>query len=267
MLNTVKKIGPVLDLFTAQRPEWRMTEIARALDMPKSSAHSLVSTLADVGLLATTESGRYRLGWNLLSLSERMQASLDFRTHALTPMQALAGKVQETVLLAALDREKVIYVERVEGHHPMVRLAGVRIGSKAPAHATAVGKVLLADREPAEVRARFVESGLRALTLHTITDVDALEAELAKTRARGYAIESGEIVPDIACIAAPVHGRYGAVVAAISVAVPAYRFEAMRERILPTLEETAATVSTRLAQAQVERQPTELAETELVVVP
>src|SRR3954454_7916836 len=61
MLNTVKKVGPVLDLFTAEQSEWRMTDIARALEMPKSSAHALVTTLADVGLLSVGPSGRYRL--------------------------------------------------------------------------------------------------------------------------------------------------------------------------------------------------------------
>jgi DNA-binding IclR family transcriptional regulator len=62
MLNTVKKIGPVLELFTPERPEWRMTEIAQALARPKSSTHSLLTTLVDIGLLSVTHRGRYRLG-------------------------------------------------------------------------------------------------------------------------------------------------------------------------------------------------------------
>jgi IclR family KDG regulon transcriptional repressor len=87
MLTTIQKIGPVLELFTVERPEWRMSDIARELGTPKSSAHSLVATLAEIGLLSVGANGSYRLGWNLLSLSERMRASLDFRQHAVPVMQ------------------------------------------------------------------------------------------------------------------------------------------------------------------------------------
>jgi DNA-binding IclR family transcriptional regulator len=251
VLSTIKKIGPVLELFTPERPEWRMTEIARALEMPKSSAHSLVTTLAEVGLLSTSDQGGYRLGWNILSLSERMRASLDFRKHALPVMQQLAESVQETVLLATLDRQRVIYLERAEGNHPMVRLAGVRVGSKAPAHCTSVGKILLAFRDPDEVRALFAAEGLRAMTKRTITDLDEFLAELTKVRSRGLAYDLGEIVPDISCVAAPVQDRYGSVVAAISVPTPAYRFEQKRDVIVEKLQKATADVSSRLTAAQI----------------
>lgn len=266
VLNTVKKIGPVLDLFTPEAPEWRMTDIARALEMPKSSAHSLISTLAEVGLLAVTDRGRYRLGWNLLCLSERMRASLDFRRHAVPAMQDLSDVVHETVLLAALDRQKVIYVERVEGNHPMVRLAGVRVGSTVPAHCTSVGKVLLAFREPDEVRSLFADEGLKAMTRRTITAIDDLMAELTKARARGYAYDLGEVVPDVACVAAPVHDRYGTVVAGMSISMPAYRFEAKRELALSELQKTTALVSQRLAAAQAVTEPPSQAPTDDVIV-
>lgn len=250
MLNTVKKIGPVLDLFTPENPEWRMIEIARALGMPKSSAHSLVTTLAEVGLLSLGDHGRYRLGLTLLSLSERMRASLDFRRYALPLMQDLSETVQETVLLAALDRSKVVYIERVEGNHPMVRVAGVRVGSKVPAHCTAVGKVLLSDREPDEVRRLLTEDGLDAMTPQTITDLDELLAALMKARGQGYAFDLGEAVPDVACVAAPVHDRYGAVVAAMSVSMPAYRFEAKRQTVIEAVVRATDEVSQRMAAAE-----------------
>lgn len=250
MLNTVKKIGPVLDLFTPERPEWTMTEIARALDMPKSSAHSLVATLADIGLLSLGPGARYRLGWHLLSLAERMRAALDFTKHAVPCMQELQSQLRETVLLAALDRHEVVYVERVEGTHPMVRLAGVRVGSRAPAHCTAVGKVLLAYREPDEVRVLMRHAGLRALTRNTITDLDAFEAELVTVRARGFAYDLQEIVADVSCIAAPIFDRHGTVIAAMSVAMPAYRFERNHSSIVEPVQKAAQTISDRVASAQ-----------------
>jgi IclR family KDG regulon transcriptional repressor len=247
MLNTVKKVGPVLDLFTAEQPEWRMTDIARALAMPKSSAHALVTTLADVGLLSVGPSGRYRLGWNLLSLAERMRASLDFKQVATPAMQALEGDVRENVLLAVLDRREVVYVERVEGTHPMVRLAGVRVGSRAPAHCTAVGKVLLAEREPEEVRALLESTGMRAMTRRTITSIAALEEELKQVRIYGVGYDRQEIVPEVGCIAAPVYGRYGDVVAAVSLAMPWYRFERREREFIQPLKAAADAITARLA--------------------
>jgi DNA-binding IclR family transcriptional regulator len=248
-LNTVKKIGPVLDLFTTEHPEWRMTDIARALGTPKSSAHSLVSTLAEIGLLSVAPSGRYRLGLNLLSLAERMRTSMDILKQAGPSMQELARSSRETVLLAMLDRNEVVYVERAEGTHPMVRLAGVQPGARVPAHCTAVGKVLLAYRDPGETR-RFIRSAdLRRFTAQTITDPEKLEDALIEVRARGYAIDHQEIVADIACIAAPVADQFGTVIAGLSISMPAYRFEGQRAGLTDNLKTTASTISRIVGEA------------------
>jgi IclR family KDG regulon transcriptional repressor len=256
VLSTVKKIGPVLELFSPERPEWRLTDIACALDMPKSSAHALLATLAEIGLLSVTARGRYRLGWNLLGLSERMRASLGLREHAVPAMRALAATVRETVLLAALDRHEVIYLERAEGSHPTVRFAGVRIGSRVPAHSTAVGKVQLAYREADEVRAALTaahsDGSLRTMTAKTIVSLDDLERELVRVRARGLAIDRGETVPDVNCMAAPIFDRYGAVVAGLSVSVPAYRFSTGRDTLVEPLKDAARTISQTLAAAHAE---------------
>jgi DNA-binding IclR family transcriptional regulator len=249
MLNTVRKVGPVLDLFTPEHPEWRMTDIAKALGMPKSSTHALVSTLAEIGLLSIGSQGRYRLGWRLLTLSERMRASLDFREVAMPVMTALAAALRETVLLSVLDGDEVLYVERAEGSHPTVRLAGVRVGGRLPLHCSASGKILLADRDPAEVRAIVERAGLRPLTQRSHRGFDELDADLGRVRARGYATDDGEIVVDVCCLAVPVHDRYGAVLAAMSVSVPKYRFAATRDAVLDALSRAGEDVSERLREA------------------
>lgn len=253
MLNTVKKVGPVLELFTVEQPEWRMTDIARTLDMPKSSVHSLLATLCDIGLLSVSEQGRYRLGWHLLSLAERMRDSLDFRQHALPEMETLARELRETILLAALDRAEVIYVERVEGRHPMVRLAGVSTGARAPAHCTAVGKVMLAHRDPGEVRMLLDRAGMKAYTKRTFTDPDLFEQEMVKVRRAGHAFDLQEIVPDVACAAVPITNRYGTVIAAMSVSMPAYRFPRERGPLLDAMKAAADRISSEIAAAEAER--------------
>lgn len=253
-LNTVKKIGPVLDLFTSEQPEWRMTDIARALNTPKSTAHALVSTLAEIGLLSVGPSGRYRLGLGLLSLSERVRASLDILQHARPPMQDLARSTRETVLLATLDRHEVIYIDRVEGMHPAVRLAGVRPGSRVPAHCTAVGKALLAYRDLEEVRKLMAASTFRRFTPATITDIESLEQELVKVRRRGVAFDREEVLPGVACMAAPVMDRYGSVVAGVSLSVPAYRMPVpgspAAESLVDGLVGAAQAISTQVANAE-----------------
>lgn len=261
MLNTVKKIGPVLDLFTTERPEWRMTEIARALGMPKSSAHSLVTTLAEVGLLSVGDQGRYQLGWHLVSLAERIRATRNYGEHAVPVMHQLQAATKETVLLAALDRHEVLYLEKVEGTHPMVRLAGVRVGARAPVHCTAVGKVLLAERGPQEVRALLESVGLEARTPNTITTVDAFEDELRRVRVNGFAFDRQEIVADVACVAAPVRDGHGSVIAALSLSLPAYRFAANAKRLVTPLLQASEAISRRISAAQekTEEQPAALA--------
>jgi DNA-binding IclR family transcriptional regulator len=246
-LSTIKKIGPVLDLFTAEQAQWRMTDIARALDMPKSSAHTLVTTLAEVGLLSVGPDGQYRLGWNLLSLSERMRAGIEFRQHALPHMQQLSRDLNETVLLAVLDRSDVVYIERVEGTHPMVRLAGVRVGARLRAHVTAVGKVLLAHRTSTEVRALLEGAGMKPMTTRSITSIEAFEESLITVRQQGVAFDLCEVVADVACIAAPITDRYGTVIAAISVSIPAYRFPKDRAPLIHKLKLCAARISETIA--------------------
>lgn len=249
MLSTVKKIGPVLELFTPQHPEWRLTDLSRALEMPKSSAHSLVTTLVEVGLLSIDRSGGYRLGWNLLTLAEQMRASLDFRRHAVDPMRELSQTLRETVLLAALDRHEVVYVERVEGNHPMVRLAGVRPGARVPAYCTAVGKVLLASREPDEVRSLMEIAEWKRYTRNTIQSIDELEQALILIRAEGVAYDHSEIVPDVACVAAPIHDAWGTPIAGISVSMPAYRFPQDPTRMVAVLKGAAGTISAKIEAA------------------
>jgi DNA-binding IclR family transcriptional regulator len=100
MLQTIQKIGPVLDLFTAQRPDWGVTEVADAVGAPRSSAHALLTSLAETGLLQCRARGRYRLGWRVVELNEALRASVDLRAVAYPVLRRLADQYGETVHLA-----------------------------------------------------------------------------------------------------------------------------------------------------------------------
>jgi DNA-binding IclR family transcriptional regulator len=245
VLLTVKKIGPVLDLFSVERPEWGVTEVAERLSVAKSSAHALLASLAEVGLLSCTAQSRYRLGWRFLDLGETLKASLDLRGTALPFMRALVDQHRETVQLAVLDRGHVLYVERLEGTHP-VRFAGAPVGARWPSHASASGKVLLAVRPRGEVARIATVEGLRAMTARTITDLDRLHAELDDVRRLGYGIDVEESVPGVSGVAAAIRLEQGMSVAALSIAIPTSRFRDHEPLLRGAVVEAAAAVSRAL---------------------
>lgn len=253
MLLTVKKIGPLLDLFSVERPEWGVTEVAQQLQVSKSSAHALLRSLADVGLLSCTVRGRYRLGWRFLDLGETLKASLNLRGTALPLMRRLASRHKETVQLAVLDRERVLFLERIEGTHP-VRFAGAPVGARWPSHATASGKVLLSVRPQAEVARIAQVEGLRAITPHTITDLDRLHKQLEVVRRVGYAIDVEESVPGVSGIAAPLRLDRGITVAALAIVVPTSRFRAGEQTLRKAVVETAAAISSEIRRTTEERE-------------
>lgn len=245
MLQTVQKIGPLLDLFSVEKPEWGVSEVASAIGVPRSSAHALLASLVGTGLLQCRSRGRYRIGWRVVELGDALRSSGDVRSAAAPVLQELVNRFGETVHLAVLERHKALYLDKIEGTH-QVHVTGARIGSQTDPHCTAVGKVLLADRDNAGVRSLLQDIPLRAFTATTITDLDALEEELGRVRARGYALDHGEAVSDVHCVAAPIRDEIGAVTAAMSMTVPAGRFASTHRDYQRAVVAAASAVSRRL---------------------
>jgi DNA-binding IclR family transcriptional regulator len=223
MLKTVHNAGQVLDLFDDEHPERGATEVAALLRIPKSQAHALLSTLSDIGLLRRTPQRRYRVGWRVLAMGRVLSESMEFRRPARRLMAKLASQFGETVHLAALDGDRVVYIERFEGTHA-VRIAVSSVGSMLPAHCSGVGKMLLAHMPPDRMGAMLNDAELEAFTPATITDPDLLRAELAEVRRRGVAYDREEAVSEVCCVAAPIAQPPGGVVAALSITAPAHRF-------------------------------------------
>lgn len=245
MLQTVQKIGPVLDLFTIERPEWGVSEVAESIGVPRSSAHALLSSLVEIGLLQCRSRGRYRIGWRIVELGETLRASVDVRSAAAPVLQDLVERYGETVHLAVMERYRVLYVDKVIGTH-VINVVGARVGAQLEPHCNAVGKVLLAYRDPEEV-ARFVTNKpLRRLTPSTITNPQALAKELEAVRKAGCAFDQAEAVAEVHCVAAPVRDDMGAVVAAVSMTVPASRFAPARNEYKRAVVTAASEISKRM---------------------
>ena len=245
MLQTIEKASDVLALFDREHSEWGVREVAEALGLAKSSAHDLLTSLERVGLLGKTDEGRYRLGWRLVTLSETLLATTELRREARPILEELAEQYRETIHLAVLDDTKVVYVDKLEGKQA-VRVELTSLGTRLYAHCSALGKVLLA-YQPAENVKRIIKiEGLPRFTANTITDADELEQTLARVCKQGYATDQEEILPDLCCIGAPIYNHSAHVIAAISMSIPAYRFQRSQAEFRKAVMRTGKRISERL---------------------
>lgn len=243
MLGTFEKARAVLDLYSTEHPEWGVSEVARRLHMPTSSAHVLLASLAQMGLLHRTPAGRYRLGFGLLALSQVLLANTPWREVAQEAMAGLSRAFGETVHLAAFDGGQIVNVARLEGRPGSVRVP--RVGAVLPAHASASGKVLLAHR-PWEVTRTVLAAGMERYTDRTLPTPEAFAGELERVRAQGYALELGERHPEVCALAAPVRNHNGEVIAAVGFSLPAARFQGWETPLREALVQACAEVSARI---------------------
>lgn len=244
-LQTVQKIGPLLDLFTVDRHTWGVTEVAEAMSIPRSSTHALLISLVDVGLLQTRGKGRYSIGWRVLELGEVLRSRTDIRTIAAPIIEEHVREHKETTHLAVIERMTVLYIDKVIGTHNVV-VQGARVGARLEAHCTAVGKLLLAYQDPANVQEFLRDRHLRRYTPTTITDVPELLHSLEEIRRSGVARDIGEQVPEIRCVAVPVRDEMGVVVAALSSSLPEGRFAAREMETTAALRRAADEIQRRL---------------------
>lgn len=245
MHQTLQKATRVLSLFSMKHPEWAVGEMARALELPKSTASEMLSSMASQGLLRRTGPGQYRLGWRLLELGQILLQTTEFRAEARVIMQELVAAWGETAHLAALEAGQVMYIEKLQGTQA-IQISQSGIGVRLGAHCSGVGKILLAHMPWSEVAAIVEQHGLPTLTPKTITSLEHLAAELEAVRQHGYAYDLEEVMADLCCVAAPIHDYAGQVIAAMSLSVPAFRFYPRQARYATVIVEAAEQVSKNL---------------------
>ena len=220
LIQSVDRAVDVLE-YLAERDDGAVTDLAAALGVHKSTAFRLLAALEARGLVEqVSERGRYRLGFGLVRLAGAAASRLDLVEQSRPVTRRLAALVGETVNVARLEGEAVVNVDQVLGGATVATQNWV--GRPTPLHATSSGKVLLAAADPAE-RARLLAQPLEAFTPATITDRAALAAELARALGAGWASTCEELELGLNAIAAPIRGRDGAIVAAVSVSGPSYR--------------------------------------------
>jgi IclR family transcriptional regulator, KDG regulon repressor len=218
VLSSVSKAGRVLGLFSGDSPEWGVREAAGHLQIPRSTAHAMLSSLAEVGLLRRTGQGRYRLDSKVLSLGRSYLDSSDVRVHAKPTIRALVEQFGTTVHLASLTDEGVIYLDKVEGVHTG-HISASDIGRRLPPHCCAVGKVLLAHSDWDEAERILENTGMPRYTRRTICSSSTLRDEFNVVRDQGFASDVDEALDGLTCYAAPIYGEGRRVTAAVSLSM------------------------------------------------
>lgn len=220
-IQSVDRAAKILDVLSEEAP-LSISEIARRLDVHRSTALRLLATLQTHNLVEeTTTRGSYQLGFALLHLANSVTHRIDFARDAQACCDAVAEQVNETVNVAVLDSGYAMTITQTTGNR-MIGLTRQYVGQRGPLHATSTGKMLLAHAGEAELN-QVLEQGLEAYTSMTITDPEVLLTELETLREREWASSVAEWEEGINALAVPVRDPEGRVVAALAVNAPAFR--------------------------------------------
>lgn len=233
----------IVELLTKFHRGLTFAEMHELLDVPKSSLYGLLRTMTARGHLIVEERTRaYRLGVRFWEAGQAFLKSCDLTAISQPYLQAAREGLDETVQLAVLDGLENVYIAKVEADQRLKLVS--EVGSRLPAHATGLGKALLAGLDDAELAVRLRGARLERFTPRTIIDKRRLLQVLDEIRRVGYAQDDGEYTLGVSCVAVPVRDHEGKVVASMSASVPEVRMdEAMRGRIIDVLVRQAGLLS------------------------
>jgi len=217
VLRGIEQAARVLEELAKAPAGLRLTDVAAALRMPKATAHRILHSWVQLGYIESDLEGRYRPGWKLFELAASHHESVDLRTISRPFLLSINAECGETTHLTVLDRFEVLYLDKVESSEPIRVYAA--IGRRAPLHATASGKAMLA-RQSSSFLDSYVRRGMERFTERTIVRRADLARELEGIRQRGYAINMGEWHREVGSIAAPVFRFDGTASAALSATMP-----------------------------------------------
>ncbi len=236
----------IIETFGADAPRQTVSEVAAKTGLTRATARRFLITLVELGYMAT-DGRTFSLAPRVLSLGYAFLSGLGFQNVALPHVERLVAQVDESSEASILDGHDVVYVMRVPGTKLMT--IAIPVGSRMPAHATSMGRVLLAGLTDDELDRYLASASLTRFLPETVTDTEMLRARIVKARADGYAIVDQELEEGLVAVAVPIHDRSGRVVAAINLSTHVGRHSAqsLREELLPPLRQTAAMIERDLA--------------------
>ena len=244
-VKSVEKTLAVLRAFTPEQPRLSVSAVAGAADMSRAAARRFLLTLCDLGYLSS-DGPLYALAPRSLDIGSAFLATLSLPTLAEPHLKALAAELGETTSLCILDGMHVVYVARVTP--PRLVHVSVHVGTRFPAWATSMGRVLIAALEPQAREAHLNAVELHPYTPHSVSSLEELRAEVELAGRRGWARVTDELEGGLRGVAVPV-SRGGTVVAAANVSLQMHRDPdlSLEETVVPMLKAAAERITADLS--------------------
>ena len=219
--RTLQRGLTILELLSEHPDGLELHEIANELSLPKSSAHNLMQTLLTLRYVRLTAAGRYQMTLKTFEVGAAVVQTTDVTQVLRQYMQQAFADCNETMHCGVLSGKDVLYIDKIESTQS-IRMAS-HVGIRMPLYATAMGKAFLAEMTDDDVRRLYADDTLSPLTSRTITDVEALIAQLASIRERGWAMEDQENADNVSCVGVAILGRDGRPAYALSISAPSFR--------------------------------------------
>ncbi len=219
-VNSVNKAMEILDSYTLNKPMLGITELSKKLEVSKSTIHRLITTMQKKGFLEQDpETRKYKLGLNILRLSEVIYKNNDIRTISLPIMHKLRDQTEESVYLNIISQEQLgrICIAKFESYHGLKH--SVEIGKLLPLHVAASGKILLAYQDEGKIR-----QVLNHILDNGNNEKEELLRDLKKIREQGYGFSVGERIPGASSLSAPIKNNKNRVIAGLTISGPTIRF-------------------------------------------
>ncbi|MFE5286770.1 IclR family transcriptional regulator C-terminal domain-containing protein [Nocardia sp. NPDC056611] len=231
----------VIRAFDAGHPRRTLSEVAKDTDLTRATARRFLLTLVELGYMRT-DGTLFWLTPRVLELGYSFLSSLTLPDVAGPHLETLAERVRESTSVSILDGNDIVYVARV----PVSRImtVSINIGTRFPAFATSMGRVLLADLDTDALERYLADAELSAFTDATITTLPELRDELDRVRADGYCVVDQELEQGLRSLAAPIRDREGKAVAAVNISTQSARYstDEIHDRLIPALLDTGAAI-------------------------
>ncbi|MFY9890537.1 MAG: IclR family transcriptional regulator C-terminal domain-containing protein [Streptosporangiaceae bacterium] len=235
----------VIRAFGPGRERLSLSDVARETGLTRAAARRFLLTLVKLGYMRS-DGREFSLRPRVLELGYAYLSGLAMPEIAAPHLEELVARVRESSSISVLDGDHIVYVARVPTKRIMT--VAISVGTRFPAYATSMGRVLLSGMSKDELGRYLAEADLEGITGRTITDPDRLREVVRDAGKQGYAIVDQELEEGLRAIAAPIHGSAGSVIAAINLSAHASRVSmaAMRAELLPALLETARRIEADL---------------------
>jgi len=240
-IQVIERLARLLDVIAAHEDSVSLKILSAETGLHPSTAFRILASLAVQGFVERTSRGSYKLGVKLMQLGSRVSASVDIRKIALPLMEKLRDQLGETVNLTVREGDEVVYIERSVAKR-MIRVEQV-IGSRAPLHVTAVGKLMLGELGEAACRSYAKRSKLTPYTINTHTKVATLLQDSLNAAKLGYSFDNEEAELGVGCIGTLIRDASGHVVAGLSVSAP---IERRRDEWIDQVMSTGLQISKQL---------------------